>query len=177
MRRMMPGGLSPDIVRDLHSADGTFRLEELPPGRYDVSIRAGGTWDRGSSYWYHDPIAVELPANGVERRRVDLLLGGRLSIQCSNLHGVCLGARCRLFDSMGAEMPAEFCTYVEKKGLWLSHGALNPSAPRGANEVAFNLAPGNYEIRLSLDAYLDASRTVVVEAGKTAELSVVLEDG
>jgi RNA polymerase sigma factor (sigma-70 family) len=172
--RAGPGGRQPSLVRDASATDGSFRLQALPPGIYDLGVRAGGTWDGSAGYWYHDPVQVELIANEEEYRRVDLLLGGRIAIQCSNRSGAPLDANCELQDRWGTAIPVAFFTRDEQGSTWLGGPSLNASAPQGRNELASNLPPGRYEVRLTLDGYVDEARSVIVEAGKTAELSVVL---
>ena len=141
-----------------------------------MTVQAEGTWEHGSSYWYHEPIEVDLAPGSVEVRRIELLQGGRLRIQCANRAGDRLGARCEIRDAFGAEVPVSFYTRDDSGSIWLGGNNLNASAPRGANDTSTNFPPGRYEVRLSEEGYREAARTVVVEAGRTTEVSVVLEN-
>jgi hypothetical protein len=173
--RLGMDGSSPSLVRDESGTGGHFRLQNLPAGRFKVMARAAGTWRSGTSYWYHEPVEVELVPGSVEHRLIEVRMGGRLQVLCTNRSGVALGARCQVFDDLGSEIPVTF--FAEANGsIWIGASSLNPSAPGGVNQVDRNLPAGRYEVRFTMNGYRDAVRTLVVEAGKTAEVTVVMEE-
>lgn len=170
-------GREPDIVQNVVSEDGLFRFRDLPPDRYRVEVVPDGDWDHlAATYWYCDPIDVDLSPRGSEQRRVDVHLGGRFRIRCMNRKGDVLPAHCQLIEPGGAEVPLTFLTQDDRGSMWRDSESLNPRAPNGANETAPSLPPGRYELRLSLDGYREASRFAIVEPGKISEVSVVLDE-
>jgi RNA polymerase sigma-70 factor (ECF subfamily) len=178
--RAMPGGSilsrrKADVVRDETGAGNRFRLRDLPPGRYELIVNAGGTWDGGTGYWHHDRVEVELSPGGMAEVAVDLRLGGRARVQCANRRGAWLGARCQVFDAEGREIKPAFIARG-RHGVWTGHGSLNAGSPGGWSEMYPNLAPGSYEIRFSEKGYRTESRTVAIAAGKTVDVAVVLDD-
>jgi hypothetical protein len=69
-------GNGPSVVRNVEGEDNTFRLVDLPADRYEVTVQAEGSWQDGSSYWYHEPIEVDLAPGSVEVRRIETAPGG-----------------------------------------------------------------------------------------------------
>jgi len=175
--RRCPDGSSPSVVRDADAENGEFRLRDIPPGHYQVWIRAGAGWDAASDFRYHDPLEVDLAPRAVEERHVALLDGGRLRVACRDRRGTSLPARCDLKDASGTAIPVTFFTRDEQGSIWIGSSSLHPSAPGGMNDVDRGLPPGRYEVRVSNEGYREAVKTVEVRAGATSEVSVVLEDG
>ncbi|HTF89994.1 MAG TPA: hypothetical protein VK843_16385 [Planctomycetota bacterium] len=172
----------PDFFRDMrrgHDASqgegGVFRLTELPAGKYRVEVQPESTGHGGDIYWVCTPIEVELLAGAIVRRQMDVARGGRLRIQALNARGEPLGADCRLFDSTGRELPLAWHTEAHGSTWNGQKGKLNASVPEGSNEAEYPFLPGTYELRLSMDDYVEATRPVVIEAGKMTFVSVVLE--
>jgi hypothetical protein len=169
-------GRVPDIVRQVNAEGGVFHLRNLPPDRYTVEVVADGGWDGRSSDWYGDSIEVELGAQSVEQRRMEVRLGGHLRIQCVDRKGEVLPARCRLSEAGKVDVPLEFMTHDEKGSTWIGHGSLNTSAPNGANETFPGLPLGRYTLRASLDGYREWAQDVTIESGKVIDVSIVMQD-
>jgi hypothetical protein len=174
---MGPTARTPDIVRDETTHDGTFRLIGIPAGGYDLVAIPGSTWMEADGYWSHEPVHVDVTPGGVARVRIDLRAAGRLRLRCDNRRGVHLPARCEVSDASGASIATSLFRWDAKRNsFWGGGDSLNVGAPDGANDVYPNLSPGTYQVRFSLDGYVETTRTVRVEPAATTEVAVVLED-
>jgi hypothetical protein len=175
LHRRRADGREPSIVRELSSEDGSFRLVDLPPGRYEVRVEPDSGWDEATGSWCHDPAVVDLPSDGRERTTIVLRAGGRLRVRALDSRGTPLAARVRFVGPSGQAMSVGFRT-KSGHGEWSSTGSLNPQTPGGWNLTGDALAPGEYEVRLLKDGRREATRTVRVEPGRTTDVEVVLEE-
>ena len=169
-------GRIPDVVKDLETRDGLFRLENLPPDRYRIEVVAEGTWARSSTPWYADPAEVELGAGDSKQVGIELHPGGRIRVQCLDRKGNPLSAACRVLGPDGVVVSFEFFVGDERGSVWTGHGTLIASAPNPINEIIPSLPPGTYRLDFSLHGYHETSRSVVVEAGTVSDVSVVLDE-
>jgi hypothetical protein len=163
--------ISPTFSRQAESADGTFTLDGIRPGSYEVRVHVDGTYDRYSGYYSEAGFTLVLSSGADETRTLTLNLGGRIRANLVTSSNQTAFAA-RLLDAAGVECPVQFCrSAVDSAGgsSWTSSpGCVGP----GANDTFPNLAPGQYSLQVNRDPRPTLVVPVEVVAGQTSEVAV-----
>jgi len=154
--------VTPPMLKPFTSDDGTFVLENVPPGPTEVVVSAPGyTTEHVPGLNVEDGKTL----NDVE---VDLETGGKLSGRVTATDGTPLNGVTVRLDPMAGAGP----------GRVMRFNATNPTAvtdPNGEYSMD-SIEPGDKTFTFSHDGYLSESRTVNV-AGKDTRLDVQLSTG
>ncbi len=160
----------PLFTRDVASTDGVFQLAGLEAGRYRAVIRPGAGWaDPGSFY---SEIATELSLAENSHPTADYVLrpAGRLRIGARGPDGAFLPALCTLRDVQGQTL--EVAIVHRGVGTLLRYTSL--LSADGPADVYPALAPGTYDVEVSLRGCRTVRTTVAIRAGVATEASVPL---
>lgn len=158
------------LVRVERSGESSFRIEQLPPGKYRLVLRPRERLASGE-LGHHVPteIVVDVPPNTTVERHVRFESGGRIRMCAKDAHGGFVRATVELRDAGGAKLETDFYCEVQNThygcGWYLCEQGLNDHPP---------LPPGHYEFTLSADGYESEVCAVDLVAGETRTLEVFL---
>ena len=166
-------GPAPEATRRVELAGGSVLLGDLPTGAVALELHANGAWRH-----YEDlllPTRLELVLEAapwsLPARSLAFERGGRLRLAVKDLAGQLLPARCTLRDLYGVEQQVRFLLRSPDQQGFATGERLSD---RGPNDVYPNLAPGVYEVELSLEGRQTRVLAVRVTRGEVTELEVVL---
>jgi len=156
--------------------DGTFRLANVPTGRFLMKV-CEGEWNNYLSPYLLGSQEVDIPEHGITKRRVVLLLGGRTAVRVSDGSGMELDAKCSIFDSVGNPVQVVFFRLdASTNTLFSSSDVPFPPGSSGSERsVVFPaLVPGGYEARFFLAGYHELSVPFDVAKGELRMVDAVL---
>ena len=165
-----PGRMALDRYLRDEEKTGTYRVPDVKPGRYRLTVRPGeGMWG-AFGYFLPEVLEVVIPTEGEERLEIPLRLGGRLRIAARDAQGALLEADCEIRDASGETLAVKFTAQAETMATTGVGrlGALSPSI------VGPPLPAGSYTIELSLDGYHQQTVVAEVKASETTNVDVTL---
>ncbi|MEW6745009.1 MAG: carboxypeptidase-like regulatory domain-containing protein [Planctomycetota bacterium] len=166
-------------VSDLKaSEEGLFRVACPRLGRQWVRVRPEGSGFQHDSYFRELIREVDVPEEGEVELEATAVLGGRLMLSVLNERGDPVEAPCSIVASDGEPCLVKFVTpsvdsVTDRLAGWSSS---DDKLARGLTHVDPVLQPGRYEIRLSYGDGGEKMVPVVIEAGRSTVLEVVLEE-
>ena len=161
---------TPLFTRDVASADGVFQLAGLEAGRYRAVIRPGAGWtDPGSFY---SELATDLTLAENSHPTADHVLrpAGRLRVGARAPDGVFLPAQCTIRDLQGQTLEVA----IVHRGVTTLLRYTSLLSAAGPADVYPALAPGTYDVEVSLRGFRAARRSVAIRAGVATEVIVSL---
>jgi hypothetical protein len=136
--------------------DGSFRLQDLPAGRYVVvSYPVDGA--HGFATSAETSLAPGAPAPTLEL-----------------LHGPGGSARVRVVDSAGRPVKDAAVVFVERATAQELEFGLENVTDTGGWHEAVGLRPGTYEVRVRKQGYTSGADVLVVRTHTTSELTISL---
>lgn len=163
-----------DLLAD---ATGEFVVADLAPGPDRLRLRPGGAWSAGLGCFAETVRSIEIKVESVAELDVVAVRAARLRVSARAADGRYLAAGFALLGPDGAPVSATplFVTESER-GAWIgsrfSSDGLSDEGPCLIDEP---LAPGNYRATFRCAGYAERMESLTLEAGRCAELEVVLE--
>jgi hypothetical protein len=156
--------------------EGRFAVTRLDPGGQELVVRPDGDFESTDCYYAPIQVSVEVPSEGFAELELVAQPAGRLAIAARDAAGNPLPARCVLHDATGATVPVRFFVVQEsEEGEIASVSASDDKLHKQLSHVDPPLAPGRYDVELSMDGFLPEFVPVTIAAGRTTSVSVTLE--
>jgi RNA polymerase sigma-70 factor (ECF subfamily) len=163
------GGPVPDgfLYREVAlDASGRARIEGIPPAKYTAQI-ATSHWVSTEGYELPQYVPVEVRPAEVAPVDARLVVGGRVRVTVRNRQG-------KIVAPMGLKLKGSWVYFTpasHEKGRSVS----TPLSAREAYITGTPVKPGRYELELIRGAARE-SQEVLVEAGKTTEVELTVDD-
>ncbi len=159
------------LVLDL---DATARTSEaISAGRY-LGVIYDSAQNGANVSFQPTSFDIDVPAGVEYRFRVDLAVGGRFRVPPPQYSGNSARLTVEILDAQDASVPVTFTSAVLRSD---ARGGTTGGAGlyvKGSN-LSSTLKPGTYTVRVTAPDAKPFEGHVVIETGKTAELSVALE--
>lgn len=162
----------PAFLREARAReDGVIPVTGVPAGTYRMAVRPGGPWLGGTAHFLPVERSVVLPARGEAPVALEVARGGRLRVTVRSPAGEDVSARGRILDASGEPLPVRFYR------RYLDGAVLGSNVGPGAAELEHPLAPGAYRLEVRYPGFADTVREVVMDAGVTTFVEIVLVPG
>ena len=160
----------PEHQFDARAVDGRFKIEDVPPGRWRLRVRAGAAWDSVKEYFCEAETNVDIHAAAANAANLVVHRGGRLRIAVRDPENRHLNVGLRLMTAAGSPVAVNFLARATGGG-----SSSSPVELQTPGEVESVLEPGAYRLEITCKGFEATTAAVDIRPGETAVVDVVLK--